>query len=80
MTDSGGPQPEQRPGSAKPLPGALAFVGMGTSAAGCVAVGVVLGIVGDSQLHTSPLLLVIGLVIGLSAAVGSVVSQVRRYL
>jgi len=53
---------------------------MGTSAAGCVAVGVVLGIVGDAQLHTSPLLLVIGLVIGLSAAVGSVVTQVRRYL
>jgi F0F1-type ATP synthase assembly protein I len=58
----------------------MAFVGMGTSVAGCVAVGVVLGIFGDDRLHTSPLLLVIGLVVGVGAAIGSVLAQVRRYL
>ena len=58
----------------------MAFVGMGMSVAGCVAVGVVLGIVGDNEWHTSPLLLVVGLILGLVAAVGSVVAQVRRFL
>jgi len=73
-----GSPPERGP--VKPLPGALAFVGLGTSIAGCVAVGVVAGIALDSRLHTSPLFLVIGLVVGLAAAVASVVAQVRRYL
>jgi F0F1-type ATP synthase assembly protein I len=53
---------------------------MGTSVAGCVAVPVVLGILGDDTWHTSPLLLVIGLIVGLAAAVGSVVAQVKRFL
>jgi F0F1-type ATP synthase assembly protein I len=58
----------------------MAFVGLGTTAAGCVAVGVGGGIALDSWLHTSPLFLVVGLVLGVAAAVGSVVAQVRRYL
>lgn len=48
--------------------------------AGCVGTGVVLGLVGDRYLHTSPILLVVGLVVGVVAAVGSVVAQVKRYL
>jgi F0F1-type ATP synthase assembly protein I len=62
------------------LPGAVAFLGMGTSAAGCVAVGVVLGILGDRTWHTAPLLLIIGLVLGVATAVASVVAQIRRFL
>jgi F0F1-type ATP synthase assembly protein I len=64
----------------KPLPSAVAFLGMGMSAAACVAVGVVLGVLGDDHWHTAPWLLVIGLVLGLAAAVGSVVTQIREYL
>lgn len=64
----------------RPLPGAVAFLGMGTSVAGCVAVGVFLGIWLDGQAGTSPLFLVIGLLLGLAAAVGTVVAQVRRFL
>jgi Putative F0F1-ATPase subunit Ca2+/Mg2+ transporter len=64
----------------KPLPGAWAFVGLGTTVAGCVAVGVGGGIALDAWLHTSPLFLVIGLVLGLAAAVATVVAQVRRFL
>jgi hypothetical protein len=64
----------------RPLPGALAFVGLGTSAAGCVAVGVLLGILVDARTHTSPLFLVVGLVLGVVGAVSTVVSLVRRYL
>jgi hypothetical protein len=64
----------------KPLPGAVAFVSMGTSLAGCIAVGLFLGIWLDHLAGTSPLFLIIGLVAGVSAAVFSVVAQVRRFL
>jgi F0F1-type ATP synthase assembly protein I len=64
----------------KPLPGAAAFLGMGLSAAVCVALGVWLGIWGDSTWHTSPALLVVGLVLGLAAATSMVVTQIRKYL
>jgi F0F1-type ATP synthase assembly protein I len=64
----------------KPLPGTLAFVGLGTSVAACVAVGVVLGIVGDDYFHTSPMLMVVGLVLGVASAVFATVAQIKRYL
>lgn len=64
----------------RPLPGAMAFVGLGTSAAGCVAVGLFLGVWVDGLTHTSPLFLVVGLVLGLAAAVGALVTLVRRFL
>jgi hypothetical protein len=79
--DPPGRSEEDQPAPAvKPLPGALAFAGMGTTAAACVAVGVVLGIWADRSWHTSPILLIVGLVIGVAAAVTSVVGQIRRYL
>jgi F0F1-type ATP synthase assembly protein I len=53
---------------------------MGLSAAVCVAIGVALGVWGDSTWHTSPLCLMIGLGLGLVAAVFLVVSQIREYL
>jgi F0F1-type ATP synthase assembly protein I len=58
----------------------MAFAAMGTTVAVCVGAGVVLGIVADDHLHTSPALLVVGLLLGAAAAVGTVVAQVRRYL
>jgi F0F1-type ATP synthase assembly protein I len=64
----------------KPLPGAAAFLGMGLSAAVCVGLGVALGVWGDSTWHTAPLLLMIGLGLGLVAAVALVVTQIRQYL
>jgi F0F1-type ATP synthase assembly protein I len=64
----------------KPLPTVYAFVGLGLSAAGAVAVGVVLGVLLDKQLGTAPLFLLLGLVLGVAAAVGSVIGQIRRYL
>ena len=80
MTEPEPRRPDESPAPIKPLPSAVAFLGMGTSSAGCVAVGVILGVLGDRTWHTAPLLLVIGLVIGLAAAVASVVAQIRRYL
>ena len=40
----------------------------------------VLGLWADSAWHTAPVLLVVGLVLGLAAAAASVVAQIRKYL
>ena len=64
----------------KPLPGAVAFLGMGLSAAVCVGIGVVVGIWLDSKWHTAPALLVVGLLLGLALATYFVVGQIRKYL
>jgi F0F1-type ATP synthase assembly protein I len=64
----------------RPLPSAVAFLGMGLSAAVCVGVGVVLGIWLDSKWHTAPALLAVGLLLGLGLATFFVVGQIRKYL
>ncbi len=78
MTDPSAPQ--EPTSEAKPLPGAAAFLGLGLSAAVCVAIGVGLGIWADSAWHTSPILLLVGLALGVTAAVFFVVSQIREFL
>ncbi len=81
MTDSerpGGPSAD--PSGVKPLPSAVAFLGMGLSAAMCVGVGVALGIWADDTWHTAPALLVVGLLLGLATATFFVVAQIRKYL
>jgi F0F1-type ATP synthase assembly protein I len=79
-----GPEPREEPSAdsegIKPLPSAVAFLGMGLSAAMCVGVGVVLGIWADDTWHTAPALLVVGLLLGLAAATFFVVAQIRKYL
>ena len=62
------------------MPGAVAFLGMGLSAAVCVAIGVGLGLWADSAWHTAPALLIVGLLLGVGAAAAMVVGQIRRYL
>jgi F0F1-type ATP synthase assembly protein I len=78
--DSERQEPSSGAPSPKPLPGAAAFLGMGLSAAVCVAIGVGLGVWADSAWHTAPALLLVGLAVGLIAAVFLVVSQIRDYL
>jgi F0F1-type ATP synthase assembly protein I len=53
---------------------------MGFSAAVCVGLGVVLGLWLDSKFHTAPILLLVGLGLGLVTAAVSVISQIRQYL
>jgi F0F1-type ATP synthase assembly protein I len=62
------------------LAAGMAFAVMGTTAAGCVAVGVVLGLWFDGATGLSPLGLLVGIVLGSVAAVVSVVQQIRRFL
>jgi F0F1-type ATP synthase assembly protein I len=58
----------------------VAFLGMGLSAAACVAVGLVPGILIDDALGTAPAFLLVGLFLGLAAAAFSVIKQIRTYL
>ena len=53
---------------------------MGLSAAVCVGIGVALGLWVDSALHTGPAFLLVGLALGVAAAILSVVKQIRTYL
>jgi F0F1-type ATP synthase assembly protein I len=83
VTEPAPEQPESGPagpGGPKPLPSAAAFLGMGLSAAVCVGIGVFLGVWADGAWHTSPLCLLIGLALGLVAAVSLIVTQIREYL
>lgn len=57
-----------------------AFALMGTTAALCVAVAIVVGIFFDRAEHSSPVGLLVGIVLGSIAAVVSVVQQIRRFL
>lgn len=60
--------------------GWMAFAVMGSTIALCVALGVALGIWADHIFGSSPLCLLLGIVLGSVVAVVSVVQQVRRYL
>ena len=74
------PDESSQPEGPKPLPGAVAFLSMGLSAAVCVGVGLGLGILVDSVLHTAPVFLLVGLALGLAVAALSVIKQIRAYL
>ena len=56
------------------------FLGMGMSVAVTVGAGTFLGYWADSHWHTAPWLLVAGMLVGLVAAVMSVVALIRRVL
>jgi F0F1-type ATP synthase assembly protein I len=76
VTDPDRPPPEEP----KPLPGAVAFLSMGLTAAVCVGIGLVLGILVDDALHTAPAFLLVGLALGLALAATFVVKQIRTFL
>jgi F0F1-type ATP synthase assembly protein I len=74
-------QPSHQEGSGvKDLPGLAAFAAMGTTLAGCEAIGVLLGLYLDHLWSFAPWGLLIGIVLGTVAAVASVVQLVRRFL
>jgi F0F1-type ATP synthase assembly protein I len=74
------PDESSQPEASKPLPGAVAFLGMGLAAAVCVGIGLGLGILLDDALHTAPVFLLVGLAVGLAVAALSVIKQIRTYL
>ena len=64
----------------KNLAAGLAFAVMGSTAAMCVAVGIVLGLWFDGATRSSPVGLLVGIVLGSVAAVVSVIQQIRHFL
>lgn len=77
--------PLTTPGSEPPpppkdLPGAVAFAALGMTIACTIGAFVALGIWADASFGTSPLFLVLGLLLGSAAAIASTVALVRRYL
>ena len=73
-------EPSEDPSTSAQRSSWVAFAAMGMTVASCVALGVVAGIWADSQFHTAPLLLFVGLLLGCAVAAASVVSQIRRFL
>ena len=84
MTSPGGDGPDKAPhqekADVKDLPGLAAFATMGTTLAGCEAIGVLFGLYLDHLVNFAPWGLLIGIVLGTVAAVASVLQLVRRFL
>ena len=66
--------------SARDLPGVAAFAALGATIACTVGVFVALGLWADSAFGTSPICLLLGVVLGCAAAAASTIALVRRYL
>lgn len=78
--DADGPEPLGQPSDRRLSPGAVAFLGLGLAVGLCLAVTVGAGLALDAVLHTSPVFLLVGMVVGLGVAVAMAVTTVRRYL
>jgi F0F1-type ATP synthase assembly protein I len=61
------------------LPSLAAWLTMGSTIVGCETTGVLLGLGADHFWRVAPAGLVIGIVLGTSSAVVSLLRQVRRY-
>ncbi len=64
----------------KPSPGLFDLLAMGLASALMVGIGLAAGLGIDVWLHSEPIGVICGLVVGLAAAVASTVHQVRNYL
>ena len=56
------------------------LAGIGTLNAGCWLAGIALGWLADSQLHTVPVFILLGLLAGAAVGVLATYKEVRRYL
>jgi F0F1-type ATP synthase assembly protein I len=78
------PDPEDSSQSQKPGPalgtGAVEFLTLGLTLAVTGLVGGALGYLVDRWLGTSPIFTLVGLVLGIAAAVVTAISRVRKYL
>ncbi len=71
---------EKATGKTKDLPGIAAFVTLGATIASTVALGVFLGVMADRAWGISPWGLLVGLLLGTSLTVFSVVQLVKRWI
>jgi Putative F0F1-ATPase subunit Ca2+/Mg2+ transporter len=68
------------PPASDPVPGAAELLTLGLTVAVTIVVGGAIGYLVDRWLGTSPIFTLIGLVLGIVAAVFTAVSTVRKYL
>lgn len=61
-------------------PGATALLGVGSAFGGSVAIGVFLGVLGDRAAGTSPLLAIVGLIIGIVIGAAGAYGVIRPYV
>jgi F0F1-type ATP synthase assembly protein I len=64
----------------KPSPRPLDLMAMGLSSALMIGLGLGIGVGIDDWLHSSPVATLLGLAFGITAAVGSTVYRVRKFL
>jgi ATP synthase protein I len=79
-TQGGPPDPPSPNHDAQLARGAVEFLTLGMTVAVTILVAGALGYLVDRWLGTSPVFTLIGLVLGIVAAVWSAVSRVRKYL
>ena len=77
---AGGAMDDESVEPVKPLPSGLAFIGMGTTIAGSVGLGVLAGVWVDGHWSSAPWGLIVGIVLGCAGAAVAVIGQVRKYL
>ena len=61
-------------------PGAGALLGVGSAFGGSVGIGVFLGVLGDRAAGTSPLLAIVGLIIGIVVGAAGAYGVIRPYV
>ena len=71
------PPPDRAPSLA---PGAVEFLTLGLTVAVTIVVCAALGYLVDRWLGTSPIFTLVGLVLGIAAAVMTAIARVRKYL
>ncbi len=64
----------------KPSPRVFDLLSIGLASALMIGIGLGVGVGIDAWLNSSPIATFVGLVLGITAAVGSTVRQVRRFL
>jgi F0F1-type ATP synthase assembly protein I len=65
-------------GAASSAPGIMAFAGLGALSAFLLLAGLAVGFVVDRRLHTLPLFMMVGLVVGIGLSVVAVRTALRR--
>jgi F0F1-type ATP synthase assembly protein I len=65
---------------AKPSPSVFDLMAMGLASAIMIGAGLGLGVLVDSWLGSTPIATFVGLAIGILAAIGSTVRQLRKFL
>jgi hypothetical protein len=80
--DTGGRPPSEKPApdESSPGPGALGLVTIGTVNATCWLAGIFVGWLCDRHFGTTPVFILVGLVIGSVTGALSTYKEVRRYL